>query len=103
MTCEPSAITYIVLATIIIEATVLVAAWIVWPRRKRFEPDLIHLLDYERWLLYQREHGLPPIPVQPIPNVGRWSKAEVAAMEYNRIAAREVLDRIFPGSDSADD
>jgi hypothetical protein len=65
-------------------------------KRTEFKPDLIHLLDYERKLLYQREYGLPPIPVQPIPIGGPWSEAELQAMKNNRAEAHEILGRIFP-------
>jgi hypothetical protein len=104
--CEPAAIIQIVAITIVIQIVlggVVAVVAIAWsPERAKFEPSLIHLLDYERKLLYQREYGLPPIPVQPIPNVGRWTEAEMQAMTDNREAAKVILDRIFPSSDSTD-
>jgi hypothetical protein len=99
--CEPSAIVQIVSITIVILGGGVAVVAIAWrPERAKFEPSLIHLLDYERKLLYQREYSLPPIPVQPIPNVGRWTGAEMQAMEDNREAAKAILDRLFPSSDS---
>lgn len=100
--CEPSAVIQIVVITIVLEVVLggvlgfFIATW--RPERENFEPSLVDLIKYEKNLLYQREHGKPPVPVQPIPNVGKgWSEAERQAMEDNRKEAERVLRRIFPG------
>jgi hypothetical protein len=62
-----------------------------------FSPHLIDLVQYEKNLLYAREHGKPPVPVQPIPKTSRqWTASEMQAMRDNREKANDILKRIFP-------
>ena len=63
---------------------------------KRYDPHIIDLVQYEKDLLYQREHGIRLKPVSPIPSLleGYWSVAELAAMRENREKAREIYERI---------
>lgn len=56
---------------------------------KRYNPDIIDLLQYEKDLLYQREHGIVCRPPKLIP--GRdWTTAELQAMRENREKAKEL-------------
>lgn len=63
--------------------------------RKRFSPNLIDLVQYEKNLLYWREHNTPLQPPPAIPGLlGRWTDSEMQAMRDNRQAAQEIYDRI---------
>lgn len=67
-------------------------------RRPEQRISMIDIFEYEKTLLYLREHGSLPVPVQPIPNaVGiHYTAEEWELMRGNRAKAKEVKDRIFP-------
>ena len=63
-------------------------------KRKRYDPDIIDLVQYEKDLLYQREHGIGCRP--PATIYGRsdgWTPAEMEAMRDNREKARRLYDK----------
>ena len=65
-------------------------------KRKKYDPDIIDLVRYEKDLLYQREHGIAcRPPPKPLGNDYRiWSIAEKEAMRDNREKAQIIYDRI---------
>lgn len=68
--------------------------------RKRFAPELIDLVEYEKDLLYQREHGIALRPYAIIPALmfRTWSASEMQAMRDNREQAHLIYERIKAGS-----
>jgi hypothetical protein len=64
-----------------------------WQKKPRFQPSLIDLVEYEKTLLYAREHGHKLVPVMPIP-AGKWTDSEMQYMRDNRDKAKEILERI---------
>jgi len=64
--------------------------------RKKFKPDLIDLVQYEKDLLYYKSKGIPLKPVACIPGLmfGKWSGSEMQAMRDNREKAQEIYTRI---------
>ena len=69
----------------------------IFKKKEPFEPNLIDLVEYEKSLLYSREHGKRPVPVPPIPNAGRkWTESEMQIMRDNRVQAKKLKERIFP-------
>lgn len=62
--------------------------------KKKFQPDLIDLVKYEKDLLYQKKHRIELRPVAPVPHVfgGGWSDSEMQAMRDNREKAQALYD-----------
>lgn len=65
-------------------------------KRPRFKPDLIDLEQYEKNLLYAREHNKKPPPVKPWPSRSDWTDSELQYMKDNREKAKAIRKRIFP-------
>lgn len=64
--------------------------------RKKFNPDLIDLHDYEATLLLERDKGMPSLPPPSIPDMA-FSCEELQAMKKNRRLAAEIYKRITRG------
>lgn len=67
----------------------------------KYTPDMVDLIQFEKNLLYYREHDMKPSGVPPIPNLSRpygnqWTEAEMQAMLKNRMQAHAILRRVFP-------
>ena len=67
-----------------------------WPETKR-QLDLIDLDEYEKSLLWAREHNKLPVPVRPVAHVVgiALSVEDREAMRQNRERAQAIYDRIF--------
>ena len=62
--------------------------------RKRYDPKIIDLVQYEKDCLYSREQGIPPRPPHSITSrEPDWSIAELEAMRDNREKVRAIYDK----------
>ena len=68
-------------------------------KKEKFEPNLIDLVEYEKDLLYAKEHRERPYPARKIPHYGpnmrSWTESELQCMRDNRSAAKEIKKRVF--------
>ena len=64
--------------------------------KKKFQPDLIDLVEYEKELLYQKKHHITLRPPSMIPHLvaGSWSPSEMQAMRDNREKAQILCSEI---------
>lgn len=64
--------------------------------KKRFSPDLIDLVKYEKDLLYQQKHNIELRPPPSIPGLlmVTWSDSEMQAMRDNREKAEEIYNAL---------
>ncbi len=64
--------------------------------KKKFQPDLIDLVEYQKELLYQKKHYITLRPPAMIPNLigGVWSASEMQAMRDNREKAQVLCSEI---------
>ena len=61
--------------------------------KKRYNPSIIDIVQYEKDLLYQREHGIRPRPPRVPTSGADWSTAELEAMRDNRQKAQSIYDK----------
>jgi len=64
--------------------------------KKKFSPDLIDLVEYEKDLLYYLEHEIPLRPPRFIHTLmyGTWTDSELQSMRDNREKAKNIYDRL---------
>jgi hypothetical protein len=67
--------------------------------KPKFSPNLIDLVEYEKTLLYAREHNKSPIPVMPWPSRDDWTMTELQYMRDNREKAKAIKEKVFPDDD----